>query len=72
MKKRRKEWIAEVPKNCDICGREIVSVFYDAPARMGAWACMCGKCFKSVGCTNPEITGGRRYVKRGLRWVRED
>ncbi len=37
------------PTKCDLCGRELKSVCYDARTKLGSWAWLCRECFKSYG-----------------------
>lgn len=66
-----KKWMGTVPKKCDICGRNIGTVFIDGRTSMGPWGCLCPECHKHYGYGLG--TGkGQKYrktkVEGGIEW----
>jgi hypothetical protein len=67
----RKYWLGQVPKSCEICGKPIKKVFYDARTRRGPWALMCEKCFTTGPGTGKLGIGlGQEYAQDGEHWVK--
>lgn len=52
------------PKNCDTCGIEIETIFYDGKTHYGPWANMCPICH--------DLYGVGLGTGRGQRWELRD
>lgn len=67
----RKYWLGQVPKSCEICGKPIEKVFYDARTRHGPWACMCKTCFTLGPGVGKLGTGlGQEYTEEEGTWYK--
>ena len=70
----KNKWHGEIPKRCDICGREIKKVFIDGRTDMGAWANMCEHCHRERG-VGLGVGKGQKYTMKvikggGTEWIK--
>lgn len=63
MSKQPVKWLSPVPKNCDLCGTLIKTVFVDGKTRMGPWGCLCPLCHLHQGY-GFGVGRGQRYIKQ--------
>jgi hypothetical protein len=56
-----KQYSGIPPKTCDICKKNLVSVFFDAKTKMGPWANLCQDCFNKLG-VGLGIGKGQKYT----------
>ena len=67
------QWIGDVPKTCNLCGRTLGTVFIDGNSRAGGWAIMCGDCHKYHGY-GLGVGRGQMYKKtktpEGTKWMK--
>lgn len=66
---RKVIWYGKVDK-CDLCHRDITTIFIDGRTEIGSWALMCPECHEVVGC-GIGLGNGQLYALQDGRWINQ-